>query len=129
MQQQYDSLVAAVKGASKYHKESPKTGIKSGSEKITIKMPTTMARGPKGKMVTENNAARNNQNQAQTRGGNDQNQILCYNCQGWGHMQHKCSSAQNARPLNFRRGTNSRTSPSTQTECRNCASTGATAKQ
>ena len=56
-----------------------------------------------------NNAERNNE----ARGGNYQNQIQCYNCQGWGHMRHECSSAHNARPmqlLNSRWGSNSRTS-------------------
>ena len=35
-----------------------------------------------------NDAARNNQNQT---GRNDWNQIQCYNCQDWVHMQHECS--------------------------------------
>ena len=92
-----------------------------GVREITIKMPVAMAQGPKGKVVTKITTARNNQHQV--RRGNDQNQIQCCNCQGWGHMWHECSSTQNARPLNSRRGSNNRTSPSTQTECWTCAST------
>ena len=46
----------------------------------------------------------------QTRSGNDQSQIECYNCQGCGHMHHECLSAQNSRSLNSQRRC-SRTSP------------------
>ena len=81
----------------------------TGVREITIKMPVAMAQGPGGKVVT---AITMQPEAIKIRpGGNDQNQIQCFNCQGWGHMGHKCFSTQNARPLNSKRGSNSRTSP------------------
>ena len=44
-------------------------------------------------------------------GGSDWSQIQCYNYQGWGHMRHEYSSAQNTWSLNSWRKGHSRTSP------------------
>ena len=60
-----------------------------------------------------NDTARSNQRQA---GGNNQNQVQCYNCQGWGICDIRAPAPENTKPL---------TSPSTQTEYGTCTSASA----
>ena len=74
----------------------------------TVKVPVSTARDPNSNVTTK--TVMWPKIIKLRPGGNDWNHIQCYNCQGWGHMQHECSNAWNARPLNFQVRHN-RTSP------------------
>ena len=105
MQQQ---LMAAVKGAlstlKKTQWQSSTRGQRRNSQNTSANDPSSQWQG------NSHNSGAARSNQTQTRGGNDRNQIQCYNCQGWGHMHNECLSAQSVRPLNSQRGRCNRTS-------------------
>ena len=109
VQQQFDSSMEAVKVAQNALQKPPQQGSNQGQRNNNQKANNNGQRPQRKSSTWNNNAARSSQNPA--RGGNDWNIIQCYNHQGWGHMWHECSITQNTRPLNFRRGSNSRTSP------------------
>ena len=80
MQQQFDSSMAAVKGAQKALQKPPNRDPTRDQE-IAIKVSIPMARDPTGKVVTK--LAMQPEAIKIRLGGNDWSQIQCYNCQGW----------------------------------------------
>ena len=66
------------------HQRKPNDRDPTGVREITINIPVTMVQGPKSEVVTEK--ATQPEAIKIRPGGNDQNQIQCYNFQGGRHM-------------------------------------------
>ena len=118
MQQQ---LMATVKGDQSAPKK-PAMGSNRGQRRNSQSTSTSSQSSQLQGNSQNSDTARNNQ--TQTRRGNDQNQIQCYNCQGWGHMCQEFPRDQNSRLLNFQRGRQQDLPPNIWAKHRACISAG-----